>query len=780
MPSDKMTPSTPLAIDTWTGTSMRRSSRFRHTVTAAEAVADVARCEHGLLLTMRTGVWGYDRPAEFADVETLRKRLADGEPLYYRIRFCHPGVVRIELTDAAGLNAPRPEFFLNEMRPMEFQVDETEHALRVTFGDHRFEVEHGTRGNGRFRFRLLDADGEVRFETENQEDGMVYFNYPPGKMTDHDTGKSWFRECIALTHDERIYGFGEKFHHLDKRGRDIRIWHTDSCGCLRDAGYKNIPFYLSPRRYGALFNSPAPMRFEVGSHDTSCIGVDIHDDRAEYLLIPGGLQEILQTYAELTNAPVLPPRWTFGLWMSKCTYQSEAEVREVVRRFDELDLPLTTLHIDTGWFDEHWLCDWQFNRNRFPEPEAMIRELLGNGLRVSLWQLPYVCESKNGHPNPAYAEGREGGYFAKDEHGNLYGNTRRGAETPMEGVIDFSNPEARRWYQGKIRRLLEMGVSCIKTDFGENAPAQARYRNIDGNRMHNLYPKLYNEAVWEVIREGYEQEPITWARSATVGCQAMPVHWGGDPSALWPHLAGSLWGGLSFGLSGGLFWSSDIGGFGGCRQPDAELYIRWLQFGTFNSHMRVHGNMPREPWHFGDEAVNCFRQFVKLRYRLLPYLVSEAKFCCTTMRPMMCAMPLAFEDDPVCAGIHDQYMFGRNILVAPILAPGGQRKAYLPPGAWFDYWTKEKVAGGTFVEVECPLDRYPLWVRDGAMIPMIPECNRLPEGLFPQLTVEVYSDQIEPSPYEVADLKPFDIRYADGTLVCSTPGPETPPRLVRY
>jgi alpha-D-xyloside xylohydrolase len=337
-------------------------------------------------------------------------------------------------------------------------------------------------------------------------------------------------------------------------------------------------------------------------------------------------------------------------------------------------------------------------------------------------------------------------------------------EGAREGVIDFSNPEARRWYQGKIRALFQMGVSAIKTDFGENAPSKARYRQIDGADMHNLYPRLYNEAVWDVFREGYEQEPITWARSATVGCQTMPVHWGGDPSALWPHLFGSLCGGLSFGLSGGLFWSCDIGGFGGARQPDEELYTRWLQFGTFLSHMRVHGNMPREPWRFGPTALAVFRKFAKLRYRLLPYLLSEAHHAVATMRPMMCAMPLAFPQDPIGRGIEDQYMFGRALLIAPLLNPGGQRELYLPPGTWFDFWTKAKIRGGRVINVTCPLDTYPVYVRDGSLLPLLPEGNRLHEGPFTHLTVEVYRDAVDPLPYTVADQVPFELRFANGQL----------------
>jgi alpha-D-xyloside xylohydrolase len=309
-----------------------------------------------------------------------------------------------------------------------------------------------------------------------------------------------------------------------------------------------------------------------------------------------------------------------------------------------------------------------------------------------------------------------------------------------------------------------MGISAIKTDFGESAPCKAHYQHIDGADMHNLYPRLYNEAVWEVFQEGYAQQPITWARSATVGCQTMPVHWGGDPSALWPHLAGSLWGALSFGLSGGLFWSCDIGGFGGARQPDEELYTRWLQFGAFNSHMRVHGNMEREPWKFGETALAVFRKFTKLRYRLLPYLLSEAQYAVETMRPMMCAMPLAFPDDPICEGIGDQYMFGRALLIAPLLTAGGTRRVYLPAGTWFDFWSKEKISGGRYINVTCPLDSYPVFVRDGALLPLALESNRLQEGSFTELTVEVYHATVDPAPYLIADHVPFTLRFANGQL----------------
>ena len=302
-------------------------------------------------------------------------------------------------------------------------------------------------------------------------------------------------------------------------------------------------------------------------------------------------------------------------------------------------------------------------------------------------------------------------------------------------MIDYSNPKAVAWIQAKFDPLFEMGVSAIKTDFGEGAPHDAVYATVPGLAMHNLYPLLYNRAIFEHTLAA-TGEGIVWGRSAYAGSQRYPVHWGGDPAALWDDL-GNLWhGGLSLGLSGIPFWSVDIGGFGGTPTP--ELYIRWAQAGLFVSHPRAHGPIAREPWAFGETALAVFRQYTKLRYRLLPYVWTTAHHCVETSTPVMRPLVLDWQDDPTTAGIDDQFMFGEWLLVAPIVDETDRRKVYLPRGRWCDYWSGVAYEGPRWIDVAAPLDRLPIYVRAGAIIPMAPDMQHSGDKPWDPITLDVY------------------------------------------
>jgi len=305
---------------------------------------------------------------------------------------------------------------------------------------------------------------------------------------------------------------------------------------------------------------------------------------------------------------------------------------------------------------------------------------------------------------------------------------------PPSGLIDFTNPEAYAWYREAHRPLFEAGADAMKTDFGEQVPPAARAHNGDsGARLHNVYPLLYNRCVYEASERFAPGGAVVWGRSGWTGSQCYPVQWGGDPQADWEGLAASIRGGLSWGMSGGAFYSHDIGGFFG-ETPDPELYVRWTQAGVMCSHTRFHGTTPREPWHFGEEALRIVRAWLGWRYRLLPYLESCAMAARDTGLPVMRAMPFEFPEDPLAASFDEQYMFGPAMLVAPVVRAGGLVRVYLPPGGWFDLSEEplglipagnhssgeRRITGGRVIERAMAVDRIPLYGREGALVPLGP------------------------------------------------------------
>ena len=372
------------------------------------------------------------------------------------------------------------------------------------------------------------------------------------------------------------------------------------------------------------------------------------------------------------------------------------------------------IHLDTAWFAEDWNCDLKFSEERFPEPEKHMAGLLEQGFNVSLWQYNFIPPRDN---NDHYKEAVERGYLALDKDGTPYQYSKNHSGGFTEDVIvDFTDPEARKWYAGKIKALMDMGASVIKTDFGEGIPEDALFKNVDGRLFHNLYTLVYNYTVFNASRDN-----IVWARSGTAGSQRFPLHWGGDSQCTFEDLAGTLRGALSIGMSGIPFFSHDIGGFIGL--PDDELYVRWAQLGLFSSHSRCHGagdTTHREPWAFSQEALEIFRRYDKLRYSLMPYIYEEAEKCTRTGLPMMRALYLEYPEDRNVRTIDDQYLFGDSLLIAPVLKPlskSATRDVYLPRGVWFDYFTKEKLDScGMWITRDIDLATMPIYVKQGTVL----------------------------------------------------------------
>lgn len=524
-------------------------------------------------------------------------------------------------------------------------------------------------------------------------------------------------ECKA---DECFAGTGERFTKMDLSGHTFFLKNQDGQGVNNRRTYKNIPFYLSSRLYGTFYHTCAHSKLSLA--DVSTRSVEFLSDQAllDVFLIAGdSVEEILRGYRDLTGYPSMPPLWSFGIWMSRMTYFSADEVEEICRRMRAEHYPCDVIHLDTGWFRTDWLCEWKFNEERFPDPKAFIHRLKEQGYRVSLWQLPYVAEDAE-----QIDEARRNDYIAPLTRQQASEGSNFSA-LDYAGTIDFTYPAATNWYKDLLRNLLEMGVTCIKTDFGENIHMDARYKGMPPELLNNLYALLYQKAAYEVTKE-VTGDGIVWARAAWAGCQRYPLHWGGDSCSSWDGMAGSLKGGLHFGLSGFAFWSHDVPGFHTLPNfmnsiVDDKVYMRWTQFGVFSSHMRYHGTNKREPWHYPAIAP-LVKQWWKLRYRLLPYLVEQSRKATETGYAVLRALVFEHPEDHVCWHIDDEYYFGDDFLVAPVMNSDDCRDIYLPEGDWVNFFTGERLRGGRWLYgVKVPLEEMPVFVREGAVIPIYPE-----------------------------------------------------------
>ncbi len=519
--------------------------------------------------------------------------------------------------------------------------------------------------------------------------------------------------------NEKFVGTGERFTKLDLSGKTFQLENQDGQGVNSRRTYKNIPFFISSRIYGIFLHTSAHSKLSLTNHSTRSVQFFTEQPLLDLFLISGdSIEEILNQYRQLTGFPSLPPLWSFGIWMSRMTYFSANEVTEICDRLRKEHFPCDVIHIDTGWFKTDWLCEWKFNDERFPNPKKFIAELKSKGFRVSLWQLPYIAANAEQHD-----EAVRNKYIAPIKEKKVQEGSNF-SELDYAGTIDFTSPKAVEWYKGLIKNLLDMGVACIKTDFGETIHMDAVYENMAPELLHNLYALLYQKAAFEITKE-ITGEGIIWARAGWAGCQRYPLHWGGDAACSWDGMAGTLKGGLHLGLSGFGFWSHDVPGFHGVPDfmnsviPD-DLYVRWTQFGVFTSHIRYHGTSKREPYHYPTIS-NIVQQWWKLRYALIPYILEQSKKTIASGFPVLRAMIFHHPEDTVCWYMDDQYYFGDDFLVAPVMNSSNKRDVYLPSGKWVNLFDGSISRGPKWLKnYKTPLSEMPVWVRYGAEIPMYP------------------------------------------------------------
>lgn len=539
-----------------------------------------------------------------------------------------------------------------------------------------------------FKLIIKNKTEGILYETISIHEKIGIMNdnpIPCGFIQSTNTEERKFVYSSFLRPGEKLFGCGESFTKLDKRGQKLNISSNDPKGVSTMQMYKPIPFYLSNNRYACLIHSSCPITFDFGHSYDGVQSLFVDEDCLDMFIFGGSPKTVLLKYTELTGRSPMLPAWSFGLWMGRITYNSQKQVEDVARKLKKFNIPCDVIHLDTGWFSQEWRCDFIFDKLRFPNLKDMFKYIHDNNLHISLWQLPYMTPQ-----NGLFDEIIRDGYAVTDSNGDL----------PTEdAILDFSNPKTVEWYQQKLGVLLSLGVDTIKADFGEEAPYNGIYHSgKSGKYEHNLYPLRYNKAVSDVT-QNIKQYPLIWARSAWAGSQRYPLHWGGDAENTNNAMASTLRAGLSLGLCGFSFWSHDIGGFVKPAKPD--LYLRWLAFGMFTSHARCHGNPPREPWDYSVEFMDEFRRLVQIRYDLMPYILKEAELSSKSGWPMIRPLFFEYPSDKTTWTIEDEYFFGSKLLVAPIFADMSRsRDVYLPAGnSWEDFFTGEVYSGGTWQSV---------------------------------------------------------------------------------
>ncbi len=639
------------------------------------------------------------------------------------VRFSSPmeNVIRVKVVHHKGVRQPKPEFIIYEQANPNITITNNETSATLTSGDLSVRIHKGENW-------LIEYLGKDQAITSSGWHALGYVDTPDGRF---------IHEQLNLGVGECVYGLGERFTSFIKNGQVVDIWNQDG-GTSSEQSYKNIPFYLTNRGYGIFVNQPEQVSFEAASEKVERVQFSVPGEALEYFVIYGPTpKEILDRYTALTGRPALPPAWSFGLWLSTSftTNYDEETVTGFIDEMAKRDIPLHVFHFDCFWMKEFNWCDLQWDSRFFPDPEGMLSRLKSRGLHICVWINPYIAQR-----SILFDEAAKNGYLITKPNGDIW-------QTDMwqagMGIVDFTNPEACKWFADKLRALLKMGVDTFKTDFGERIPTDVIYHDgSDPFKMHNYYSYLYNKTVFDLLRQERGREAgdaIVFARSATAGGQQFPVHWGGDCTATFKSMAESLRGGLSLGLSGFGFWSHDIGGFE--QTASADVYKRWAAFGLLSSHSRLHGSSSyRVPWNYDEEAVKVLSKFTKLKCSLMPYLFRAAIQAHENGTPMLRAMMLEFPDDPACEHLDLQYMLGDSLLVAPIFSHDGSVRFYVPEGRWTNLLASRGnvIEGPRWIQEKHDFMSLPLLVRPNSVIPIGHQTDKPDYDYSENITLNIY------------------------------------------
>ena len=658
----------------------------------------------------------------------------DGGTLDVTFTAPRENIIRVTVTHFAGKRDNAPHFETYE-EPVNAVIEENDEMFSFTSGKLTARVQKGEN----WRVDYVAEDGRVL--TSSAFRGM-------GRALDKDTGKTYMSDSLMLDVGECVYGLGERFAAYVKNGQSIDMWNADG-GTASEQTYKNIPFYMTNRGYGIFVEDTSDVSFEVASEKVERVQFSAEGETIVYDVIYGGTPKaVLDGYTALTGRPALMPAWSFGLWLSTSftTNYDEKTATSFIQGMADRDIPLSVFHFDCFWMKGFNWCDFTWDEETFPDPVGMLKRYHDRGLHLCCWINPYI-----GQASPLFREGMEHGYLLKKTNGDVWQTDLWQAGM---GILDVTNPDARAWYCGYLRKILRMGVDCLKTDFGERIPVRdiAYYDGKDPLHMHNYYTFLYNKMVFDLLKEERgEGEAILFARSATAGSQQFPVHWGGDNSASYISMAETLRAGLSMSHSGFGFWSHDISGFE--QTAPADVYKRWAAFGLLSSHSRLHGSSSyRVPWLFDEESCDVVRKFTRLKCRLMPYLYGAAVEAHEHGTPMMRPMMLEFPDDPACDTLDRQYMMGESLLVAPVFHADSHVDYYLPDGLWTSLLDGRKVQGGHWQRETHDFLSLPLMVRPGTVLPM---------GKHDDRPDYDYTDGLELHVYQLAEGQTVTVKIPD-------------------
>ncbi len=658
-----------------------------------------------------------------------------------------PGALHIRACHHKGGGVPAPSFEIRKGR-IPLDVQNAADVLTVRSGSLSAVITKKP-------FSITYYEGETLL-TASAGKGLSYVTGPEG---------AYMKEELALSVGETVYGLGERFTPFVKNGQTVTVWNEDG-GTGSEQAYKNVPFYVTSRGYGVFVNNPGRVEYEIASEKVSRVQFSVAGEFLDYYLIGGGsMKAALTNYTALTGRPALPPKWSFGLWLSTSftTKYDETTVLDFIDGMLERDIPLDVFHFDCCWMREFEWCNFEWYPEMFPDPAGLLTKIHERGVRVCCWINPYIAQKSK-----LFDEGMKKGYFLKRPDGSVWQWDLWQAGL---AVVDFTNPQACKWYCDRLETLLDLGVDCFKTDFGERIPTDVVYYDgSDPVRMHNYYTQLYNQTVFELLeRRLGRHEAVVFARCATAGGQKYPVHWGGDCTASYPSMAESLRGGLSLLLSGFGFWSHDIGGFEDGCEPD--IYKRWTQFGLLSSHSRYHGSgQYKVPWLYGEEAVDVTRTFTELKLKLMPYLYSQAVLTHRTGIPLMRAMVLEFPEDETCQYLDRQYMLGDALLAAPVFSSTGEVRFYVPEGTWTHLLTGKKYAGGRWYREICDAFSLPLLVRENTALVTGPKTASADYDYTacPTITIYEIKEPVETLVYADPEQPPAKVRVlptGEGLLV---------------
>lgn len=638
-----------------------------------------------------------------------RGDVLNGATLQVTLSAPRKNIIRVQVTHFAGEkdNGPHFETYPEKTQPV-IQIEKDAAVFQNGDLTARALIQEGE-----WRLDFLNAEGEVLTSSGYHGMGRALLEEAgPCSLERH--GISYMSDSLELAVGETVYGLGERFTAYVKNGQRVDMWNADG-GTASELAYKNIPFYMTNHGYGVFVEDSSEVSFEVASEKVERVQFSVPGETLVYDVIYGGTPKAtLDLYTALTGRPALLPAWSFGLWLSTSftTDYDEKTVTSFIDGMAERDIPLSVFHFDCYWMKAYNWCDFTWDPDVFPDPEGMLKRYHEKGLKLCAWINPYIAQA-----SPLFDEGKENGYLIRKTDGSVW-------QTDMwqagMGILDVTNPAAREWYCGKLKKILDQGIDCLKTDFGERIPVRdiVYFDHSDPLRMHNYYTFLYNQMVFNLLKkEKGEGEAILFARSATAGGQQFPVHWGGDNSASYVSMAETLRAGLSMSHSGFGYWSHDISGFE--QTAPADVYKRWAAFGLLSSHSRLHGSGSyRVPWLFDEESVDVVRAFSKLKCRLMPYLYQMAIEAHEHGTPMMRPMMMEFPEDPACEYLDRQYMLGDRLLVAPIFREDGKVTYYIPAGEWYNLLTGEKIAGGAWRTEKHGFLTMPLLVRGGTVLPM--------------------------------------------------------------